>query len=109
MFMMKRKGAGVGKGGKGKRGVKFLWGFAILIVAISVLAVFGENGLIDVYGLNKEKQALSSRNSVLKHENTRISEEIRLLKADKRYTATVARDELGMIGADEVLYIIEKD
>ena len=103
--MMKRKGAGSGKGTRGRR---LFWGFAVLIAAISVFAVFGDNGLIDVYGLNKEKQALSARNSVLKHENTRIIEEIRLLKIDKRYTATVARDELGMIGADEVLYIIEE-
>jgi cell division protein FtsB len=94
--------------GRGAR-KKFLIFFATLILAISAFAVFGDKGLIDVYGLKKERDRLASYNRSIEEENEGLADEIRLLKTDKRYIASIARRELGMVGADEVLYKIEEE
>jgi cell division protein FtsB len=94
---------------RGKTGGKkrFLLFFAILIAAITAFAIFGDKGLIDVWRFKQERDEIVSQNASLEQENKRLSEEIRLLETDKRYIATIARRELGMVGGDEVLYKIE--
>ena len=76
----------------------------VVLVAITVFAVFGKNGLIDVYKLKNERDVISKKTLRLKEENKQLASEIVLLKTDNRYVAKVARDELGMIGKDEILY-----
>lgn len=88
-----------------KRRKKYLALFVVLILFISVLAVFGDKGFIDVYRLNKEKQRMISVSRPIAVENKRLSEEIRLLETDDRYIGSIARKELGMIGPGEMLYI----
>jgi cell division protein FtsB len=91
----------------GKR--KFFIFFAILIAAITAFAIFGDKGLIDVWRFKQERDRIVSQNETLEQENKRLAEEIKLLKTDKRYIATIARRELGMVGGDEVLYKIEEE
>lgn len=83
--------------------------FIVIIAAISVLAVFGDKGLLDVWKFRKERQKLAVQKSQLEDENKRLAQEIRLLKTDKQYALTVARQELGMVKKDEVIYMIEKE
>jgi cell division protein FtsB len=87
---------------------KFLIFFALLVTAITALAVFGDKGLIDVLGLKKERGELESKKASLKGKNEKLAREIELLKNDKRYIAAIARRELGMVGPDEVIYRIEE-
>ena len=82
--------------------------FIAIIAAISVFAVFGDKGLIDVWKFRKERQKLVVQKSQLEDENKRLADEIRLFQTDKQYALTVARQELGMVKKDEVLYMIEK-
>ena len=83
--------------------------FIAIIAAISVLAVFGDKGLLDVWRFRKERQKLAVQKSQLENENRKLAEEIRLLKTDKQYALSVARQELGMVKKDEVIYMIEKE
>ncbi|MFZ3073094.1 MAG: septum formation initiator family protein [Thermodesulfobacteriota bacterium] len=83
--------------------------FIAIIAAISVLAVFGDKGLLDVWKFRKERQKLVVQKSRLEDENKRLADEIRLLKTDKQYALMVARQELGMVKKDEVIYMIEKE
>lgn len=83
--------------------------FIVIIAAISVLAVFGDKGLLDVWKFRKERQKLFVQKSQLEDENRRLAEEIRLLKTDKQYALSIARQELGMVKKDEVIYMIEKE
>lgn len=83
--------------------------FIVIIAAISVLAVFGDKGLLDVWKFRKERQKLLVQKSQLEGENRRLAEEIRLLKTDKQYALSIARQELGMVKKDEVIYMIEKE
>lgn len=78
------------------------------IPAIAAFAVFGDKGLLDVYGLKKELNGILSYNSTLEAENKSIEEKINLLKTDRRYIGYIARKELGMIGKNEVVYRIEE-
>lgn len=82
---------------------------ALVLVAIIAFAVFGNNGLIDVYKLKNERDAIADKTLRLKKENKQLASEIALLKTDNRYVAKIARDELGMIGKDEVLYKMDED
>jgi len=83
--------------------------FIVIIAAISVLAVFGDKGLLDVWKFRKERQKLLVQKSQLEDENRRLAEEIRLLKTDKQYALSIARQELGMVKKDEIIYMIEKE
>ena len=83
--------------------------FIVIIAAISVLAVFGDKGLLDVWKFRKERQKLLVQKSQLEEENRRLADEIRLLKTDKQYALSIARQELGMVKKDEVIYMIEKE
>ena len=71
--------------------------FIVIIAAISVLAVFGDKGLLDVWKFRKERQKLLVQKSQLEEENRRLADEIRLLKTDKQYALSIARQELGMV------------
>ena len=86
---------------------KHLLIFMIFILFISLLAIFGDKGLVEAYALKKEKEAILSHISLLEEENLEIEEDIDLLKLDTRYVELIARQELGMIGRDEVIYMFE--
>lgn len=87
--------------------VKKKYVFLAGIILFLALAVFGNNGLYDVYRLRKERDNILRQNKSIEEENNVLEEEIRLLKTDKRYVGYIARKELGMIGKREVVYKIE--
>ena len=79
---------------------------ALAIVTMFLLLlfiVFGENGLTDLHRLKMKKGNLSSKNEMLIKENLSLYREIERLKNDPGYVENVARQELGVIGKDEVI------
>lgn len=92
--------------GKNSNG-KLLFILIAVVLAIMTLAVVGENGLIDLYRFKREKDGLLSQKKSFEEENKRLTEEIRLLKSDNRYIAAIARNELGMVAKNEVIYRVE--
>ncbi|MBI5560044.1 MAG: septum formation initiator family protein [Deltaproteobacteria bacterium] len=88
---------------------RFFIYFGAALLAITVFTVVGKNGLIDAYGFKKERDRISELNRTVEEENKRLTEEIRLFKTDRRYVANLAREGLGMLGKDEVIYNIEKE
>ncbi|MBE9532372.1 MAG: septum formation initiator family protein [Proteobacteria bacterium] len=80
--------------------------FIFFIVAVSVVAVFGDKGLVEAYGLKKHRDSIIAHVDLLKAENSTLEDEIALLKDDKRYVEMVARKDLGMIGKDEIIYML---
>lgn len=87
----------------------FLIFFVVIIMAITTLAVFGDKGITALLRLKEERGVLEDKNASLEEENQRLAGEIELLKNDKRYIATIARKELGMVGPDDVIYKIEEE
>jgi len=77
---------------------------AILILfSMLLLIVFAESGLVDLNSLRKERDRLIEKNESLARDNLALYNEIERLKNDNRYIENIARQELGMIGKDEVI------
>ena len=75
----------------------------ILIAALFFFIIVSEHGLVDLVFLKQERGKLVKKSERLNQENLSISIEIDRLKHDPEYIENVARKELGMIGADEVI------
>jgi cell division protein FtsB len=84
--------------------LRFLLTAAVLfLVALFFFIVVSDDGLKDVASLRKEQARLRQHNKRLSEENLTISVEIERLKYDPAYIENIARQELGMIGAEEFI------
>lgn len=81
----------------------------LLLSSLLVFIVFGENGLVDLNRLKIERDNLLRKNEALTRENLSLYREIERLKNDPEYVENVARQELGVIGKDEVVLKTPKD
>lgn len=77
---------------------------AILILfSMLLLIVFAENGLVDLNFLRKERDRLVEKNEGFARDNLVLYKEIERLKNDDKYIENIARQELGMIGKNEII------
>lgn len=81
--------------------------FAILFLFF--LIIFGDNGVIDLNHVKKERDNLTEENQFIQREITLLSTEINRLKNDPAYIEAIARQELGMIGNDEIILRFKED
>lgn len=79
------------------------------IISLFFLIILGDNGLIDLNILKKQKNTLIEENQKIQQEISSLSTEIDRAKNDPVYIEAVARQELGMIGKDEVILKFNKD
>jgi len=78
--------------------------FAILGLAILLFVIiFGESGLADLNILKREKRNIDMLNERIAQENLLKYREIDRLKTDLDYIEKVARDELGIVKAGEIV------
>ena len=75
----------------------------LLLLSLLMFILFGENGLVDLNRLKTERDSLLQKNEALTQENLSLYREIERLKNDPEYVENVARQELGVIGKDEVI------
>jgi len=66
--------------------------------------IFGENGLVDLNLLREQRDSLLEKNRILEQESLSLYREIDRLKHDLKYIENVARQELGMIKKEEVIF-----
>ena len=86
-----------------------LFAFAIIVLfSLLMFTLFGEHGLADLNRLKTERDILSKKNDELIRENLSLYREIERLKNDPEYVENVARNELGVIGKDEVVIKVKK-
>jgi len=82
-----------------------LLAFIILaLFSLLLIIVFGENGLADLNLLKAERDSLVQKNAEISRENLLLSREIERLKNDPEYLENVARQELGVVGKDELIF-----
>ena len=74
-----------------------------LMFSLLFFIIFGEHGFIDLNALKAEKIQLNDKNDRLTQENFSLSVEIDRLKHDPHYIENVARQELGMVGENELI------
>ena len=75
----------------------------LLLLALFFFIIVSEHGLADLRFLKKERDRLVEENKKLARENQAISVEIDRLKHDPLYIESIARQELGIIGEDEII------
>lgn len=80
-------------------------GAAIALINFMLLIVFGDNGLVERSRLRAKEQALAVQNEALARENVSLYRTIGRLKTDPVYIESVARNELGMVGKNDVVIL----
>ena len=70
--------------------------------------VVGKKGLTDLYKLKTKRDNLVRKNEELTKKNLSLYREIDRMKNDPKYVESVARQELGVIGKDEVIIKVKK-
>ena len=84
---------------------KILLYLSILIIfSLLLFIIFGDNGLVDLNLLKKEKHRLIEKNAKLTMDNLSLYRESDRLEHDPGYIEDVVRRELGLIGGDEVIF-----
>ncbi len=84
-----------------------------IMVAVAVVAmfnlmlviVFGDNGLVELSRLREKEQLMVRQNETLAVENVSLYRTIGRLKNDPVFIESVARNELGMVGKDDVVIL----
>jgi cell division protein FtsB len=77
----------------------------LLAAAIAVpIKLFDRDGYERVDRLRRELARIEEANRALDRENESLRLQIQAFHSDPEYVEKVARDELGMVGPDEVIY-----
>jgi cell division protein FtsB len=77
---------------------------AILVLfSLLLFILFGDHGFSDLNLLKSERNELIEKNDKLARENLLLYDTINRLETDPVYIENVARQELGMIGKDELI------
>jgi cell division protein FtsB len=80
-------------------GLVFSAMFVLLLVVI-----FGDNGWVELKRLQDTHMALIKDNAMLTRENSKMYDIVDRLQNDPDYIENIARQELGMIRPDEVIF-----
>jgi cell division protein FtsB len=75
----------------------------LLLLALFFFIIVSEHGLADLRFIKKERDRLVEDSKRLSRKNLTIGIEIDRLKHDPAYIESIARQELGMIGKDEII------
>ena len=75
----------------------------VLLFSLLFFIIFSEHGLVDLNMLKKQRNQIAEKNEFLSHENLTLSAEIDRLQHDPKYIESIARQELGMVGQDELI------
>jgi cell division protein FtsB len=87
-----------------KKKHKFFIAAALVVIAfMGGMIIFGDYGVTDLYQLKDRRDRLRQVNETLAMENIRLINQLERLKSDPQYIETIARDELGLIGKDEII------
>jgi cell division protein FtsB len=80
----------------------------IALVALIVGALFGDRGLLQLMDQRRRAEVLAGEVTDLQAENARLAAEIAALRTDPRAIERLAREELGMVRADETVFLVRE-
>ncbi len=81
-------------------------GCGALVLTLVLSALFVDGGVARHERLHEELARLKTLNDDLEQDNSRLRREVEALKHDARYVERVAREELGLVQEDEVIFIV---
>jgi len=83
-----------------------IWPWLILFILILtiVTAASGDYGLVRLFQLRASYDRMLENNLELETDNARLVLNVRSLRKDRHAIEKIAREELGMVKADEIVY-----
>lgn len=87
----------------------YIFAFSFLALLLAVSLIFGRQGLLRLYQLQKENERSLAVIRELKEKNRLLAAEIRRLGRDRQYLESVARKELGLVRDNEIIYRLKRD
>lgn len=82
--------------------------FGLLTVALLLLAVFNEKGVLQVRAQSHKFEELSTEVKSLESENGKIKKEIESLKSDPAEIERIAREDLKLVKRGEVVIVTQE-
>lgn len=76
----------------------------LLIALLLGLALFGHKGVLRLMQAGRQRTALEQKLERLKATDAALRQEIVALRTNRRYIEEIARQELGMVKKDELIY-----
>ena len=77
------------------------------LVALSLVIVSGDNGLMDLFALRIERDRIVADNEKAFNENIALYRQIDRLNSDPRFIAAMARRELGLVDKGELIFTLK--
>jgi len=81
----------------------------IALIALIVGSLFGDRGMLQLVAQRERADALLQQIEELRAENLVLAGEIAALKSDSRAIERLAREELGLAGPNEMVFVIRRD
>lgn len=75
-----------------------------LLIALFLQIVFGDKGLLELRARYEERDRLIEKNKIVEQENALLYQLVCRLRNDPVFIENIARQELGMIRDDEVIF-----
>lgn len=79
------------------------WPLAV-VAFIFVFALFGDRGILHLFRLKQQEAMLQEQLSQVETVNNGLRQEIASLSADRRHLERLAREQLGMVRQDELVF-----
>jgi cell division protein FtsB len=90
--------------------LKIAFFFVVLIlISYMVLIFIGDNGVQDLNAMKLELNTLKAENELLQQKNIEMHRKIKRLKEDPEFIENIARQELKMIGKNEVVFKFKEE
>jgi cell division protein FtsB len=87
----------------------FIWNILPILIVVATaiylpLKLTDEKGYTRVREIKRDLQSLKMENRQIRRENEALRDQIRAIHADPDFIENIARNEMGMIAPDEVVY-----
>jgi cell division protein FtsB len=96
------------EGPPGLRRKAFLLAFGLVLLALVINTLFGDNGVFHLLAQRRKSVALEQTIEQLREENTLLAREIAALRSDPLTVERLAREELGLTAAGETVFLIHQ-
>jgi cell division protein FtsB len=73
---------------------------------LSLLAIAGERGFLEVYHFSRHLQDVENRIQALREKNKRLQKQVTGLESDPYQVEKLAREDLGLARPDEIIFEI---
>ena len=83
--------------------------FGLLTVAMLLLAVFNDKGVLQVHAQSKKLAAIETEINRMDAENKQLTTEIQALRTDPTAIEKLAREELKLVKPGEVVLVIPEN